>query len=250
MLDTAPVYGDAEQRLGELINRDQSFEIVTKVPPMEKVMAPASDPGAAIDGVFSASLSKLKVERVHGLMLHRVDDLKGGDGDQIRQSLGALKSSGRVDRVGVSVYHPEDLEVACKVGLDIVQIPASILDQRFLKDDLLTRARDQGIEIHARSALLQGLLAMPLDDLPAYFRPIQPTLTGISERASALGLTRLEAAIGYCCSSEDIDYVVVGAQKPAQMSELCAAAACRLTSSPTSRWMMKNLSCHTIGNFR
>ena len=43
---------------------------------------------------------------------------------------------------------------------DIIQLPFSVFDQRLLQDGTLSTLKSLGIEIHARSIFLQGLLLM------------------------------------------------------------------------------------------
>lgn len=44
--------------------------------------------------------------------------------------------------------------------LQLVQLPANLLDQRFLRTGWLDRLQAMGCEIHVRSLFLQGLLLM------------------------------------------------------------------------------------------
>ncbi|MOA09695.1 hypothetical protein D3C78_1295470 [compost metagenome] len=53
--------------------------------------------------------------------------------------------------------------------LELVQLPANLLDQRFLRSGWLDRLQAMGCEIHVRSLFLQGLLLMQPALRPAYF---------------------------------------------------------------------------------
>ena len=55
-----------------------------------------------------------------------------------------------------------------------MQVPFSLLDQRLLQDGSLARLKDLGVEIHARSLFLQGLLFM--EPLPEKLRDAAPLL--------------------------------------------------------------------------
>ena len=66
------------------------------------------------------------------------------------------KQDGLVAKVGVSIYDPERLAAVMTVCRpDIVQTPLNLLTaaSRFW---LLQRPHDSGVEVHTRSAFLQG----------------------------------------------------------------------------------------------
>ena len=45
----------------------------------------------------------------------------------------------------------------------------NIIDRRLELSGWLERLSDEGVEVHARSVFLQGLLLMPLESLPSQF---------------------------------------------------------------------------------
>ena len=53
---------------------------------------------------------------------------------------------------------------------NILQIPINILDHRLVKENYLGELKSYGIELHARSVFLQGLLLMPRNSIPNYFQ--------------------------------------------------------------------------------
>ena len=82
----------------------------------------------------------------------------------------ALKESGVVGKIGVSVYTPEELEVLVeRYRLDLVQVPFNVFDQRFCKTGWFGKLKTMGVEIHCRSLFLQGVLLKKLESLPDYF---------------------------------------------------------------------------------
>lgn len=60
--------------------------------------------------------------------------------------------------MGIAVYSAEELAVTHNwwSDLDMVQLPAGILDQRILRSDEVNEARDRGIVMQARCAFLHG----------------------------------------------------------------------------------------------
>ena len=98
-LDTAIAYGDSETCLGEV--GSQGFRVVTKLPALPDNCA---DIGDWVQQQVNASLSRLGVVEVYGLLLHRSEQLLGSNGVELYQALQALKDNGQVQKVGVSIY--------------------------------------------------------------------------------------------------------------------------------------------------
>lgn len=200
-LDTAAQYGRAEEAVGLLCGTSEC-RIVTKLLPRE---------ASEVRPLFDAALARLRQSGIHGLLIHHSDILLAENGDDIWRELELLKKSGRVTRIGVSVYGPQELELlVSRYAMDIIQIPCSVADRRFIAWGGLPKMKREGIEIHARSALLQGLLAIHENDLPAHFAPLTATVQMLRTQAAAMRLSPAEACIAYVASQPDIDYVVVG----------------------------------------
>jgi len=85
------------------------------------------------------------------------------------------------------------------------------------------RLAAEGVELHSRSAFLQGLLLMPEAARPERFSRWS-TWQAWASWLGENGLTPLQACLAYALSVEGVDRVVVGADSPA-----CALA------SPASR---------------
>jgi aryl-alcohol dehydrogenase-like predicted oxidoreductase len=220
LLDTASVYGDAETILGHA-HAHQRFRIVTKL--AVGGTQPLSD--SVLDG-FGESLRRLGSSRVFGLLLHDANQLLGPAGDELWTCMASRKAAGAVEKLGVSVYTPQQLEsVVSRFPIDIVQLPFNIYDQRFAAGGLLQRVRAAGIEIHVRSAFLQGLLLLPAERLPAYFDGMRSRHRDMHAAMGRAGWSPLEAALGFCLAQEFAGQVIVGCETPGQLQEILAAAA-------------------------
>lgn len=94
-----------------------------------------------------------------------------------------LQRQGLVGKVGVSVYAPEELALWLAQGypLELVQLPANLLDQRFLRSGWLDRLQALGCEIHVRSLFLQGLLLMQPALRPDYFQAFARPLAWLDD---------------------------------------------------------------------
>lgn len=214
-LDTAPRYGAAEDVVGAHPDRGR-FRIVTKTGPEE------GGPGCIERGV-ERSLGRLGVDRVHGLLEHDASRLLGPGGDDRWRAMERVRAGGRAARIGASVYGPEELiELLERYPLGIVQAPLNALDRRMLDSGALERLAGLGVEVHLRSALLQGALAARPESLaanPALARAV----AAFHARCGESALTPLEAALGFVLDAAPEALVVVGAQSAAQLDELVSA---------------------------
>ena len=80
-----------------------------------------------------------------------------------------------------------------------------------------------GVEIHARSVFLQGLLLMTPERLPANLASARSQLEKFRAHADKMGLTPLQAALGFALGVPELDCVVVGVNSAAQLAEILVA---------------------------
>jgi aryl-alcohol dehydrogenase-like predicted oxidoreductase len=106
-----------------------------------------------------------------------------------------------------------------------MQLPFSLLDQRLLRDGTLARLAALGVEVHARSLFLQGLLLMAPEALPAHLKGAAPHLTDLRARLAAAGTTPLAAALGFALSRPEIAVALVGVTGLDEFDAILAATA-------------------------
>ena len=225
VVDTAAAYGDAQGRLGRALAPDHEFRIVTKLPRLPEELATAAT-NAWIRDAFAASLGRLRATAVYGLLAHHVGDLLGPRGPQVWSVLESLRSDGLVEKIGASIYTAHDLDSLLeRYPLQLVQVPLNVFDQRLVESGHLARLKTAGIEVHARSIFLQGLLLMDTDALgDGYFDPTRAPLAAFRSAASDAGCTPLQAAVCFAMSVDEVDAAVVGVTDAAQFAEIIAAA--------------------------
>lgn len=215
-LDTAIAYGDSERALGQI--GVAGWRIVSKLP---AVPAGCSDVGAWVDVQIHGSLERLGVDRLHALMLHRPEQLFAPEGPQLLAALRQLKERRLVAKIGVSVYSSEELARLFDLAhFDIVQAPMSILDRRLITSGWVERLKRLGIELHTRSAFLQGLLLMAPEERPAKLRRFDTVWNTWDEWLHAHQVTPLQACLRYALSIDGVDRVLVGVDSAAQLNEI------------------------------
>ena len=230
-LDTASMYNEAEtvlgRALGDLGMRDRIF-ICSKARPHEEA---SGTPEEQITAAVERSLRVLGVERIGLYLLH---------GYQALPYVGALhrkREAGDIGAVGVSVYSVEEaLGAIATPGIDAIQHPVSVLDQRFLRAGVLERAAEAGVAIFARSVYLQGVVTMAVADLPEPIAELGGILTRLRELAGELTIEEL--ALRYVQSLSGVTGVVVGMETHEQMERnLAAVLAGRLDGRLDGRLM-------------
>ncbi len=220
-IDTAFAYGSAQKKIG-LYKYKQKLNIVTKL------SCPKSDyiNNQTISKMqlhFENSLKSLKKENVYGILLHDCDDLLKKNGQMLFDYLLNLKKKGFTQKIGVSVYTKDQIDHVLKLyDFDIIQIPINIYDQRLVKGRFLEYMKSKNIEIHARSIFLQGLLLIPIEEWPPYFKGLVKHHTKISNYLMNKNISILQACINFVFSIKEIDKIIVGINSLSQLREILA----------------------------
>jgi len=236
-LDTAIDYGDSEVCLGEAGVSD--FKIVTKLP---AIPADRSDIVAWVHEQVSASMDRLGVKQLYGLLLHRSEDLLGSNGELLNRALLELKDKGQVRKLGVSIYEPQELDAITKLySLDLVQAPFNLVDRRLQSTGWLERLKTKDIEIHTRSVFLQGLLLMPQKALPRQFVRWDRLWCQWHQWLFTNNVYAVQSCLAFPLAFDGIARVVVGADNLNQLAQIIDAS-----SSPLPLATLPNLQSDDV----
>ena len=204
-LDTSSAYGNSEEILGECITPEEKFRIVSKYPKGEM----------PVTEMFNGSLNRLKVNQLYGYLLHHFEVFKNNP--KVWEEFVALKESGKVQKIGFSLYTPEELQFILdnKSPFDLIQVPFNILDKKFLP--LMKEVHEKGVEIHVRSTFLQGLFFKDRETLPEKLRPLKKYLLELDDFSRQSGLSISEIALNYNLQNPYIDGVLIGVDNIEQL---------------------------------
>ncbi len=184
-LDTAAAYGESESVLGQALEQTKlRFDVVSKLPPI----GAASDVRREVE----ASLEKLRVEKLYGYMLHSFSTYQ--EMPEVMEALSLLQEEGLVGKVGISLYHPTEAETLLSRGVafNLTQFPFNVFDQRF--ESVLDQLQANQVEVHARSAFLQGLFFMEPQTLPPHLAGAGTKINELQQLARSAGIP-LEAML-------------------------------------------------------
>ncbi len=203
LIDTAFGYGKSEEMLG--MAGVDSFKVVSKFLPERN--------GISIQEQVRTSLERLKKDSLYGLLAHRPLDIL--ENPNIWEYLLELKTKGVVEKIGFSFNKPEEAEMVLEKGFmpDLIQAPFNYLDMRFRKT--MISLKEKGCEINSRSAFLQGLFFMTVDELPHFFEEVKPILNEVQKKGQILPGLLLK----YCMDQDFIDKVIIGVDNHEQLKE-------------------------------
>ena len=103
---------------------------------------------------------------------------------------------------------------------DIIQCPINIFDNRLTKNNFLKTVSDKGIEIHARSIFLQGLLLQNSNNIPYEFSKFKKLFKQWENWLKLSNLNSLEACIMYTNLISEVTKIVVGINSAVQLKEI------------------------------
>lgn len=180
-----------------------------------------------------SSLQRLRIGRLHGLLLHRSQELLAAHGDALSSALVALKDEGIVENIGVSIYVPDELDaIGSRMSLDMVQAPFSVFDRRLATSGWLQRLHEMGTKVHVRSIFLQGLLLMEAAARPAQFGRWHGLWERWDRWLAREALTPLQACLSFVLAEPGIDRIVVGVDSLKQLQQVLASMQTRATVPP------------------
>ena len=201
MLDTAAAYGASETVVGAYLARTgHPFRVISK-------LAPGTQPDD-VEAQCRASRARLNRTTLYAYLVHAMHDLRKTPA--LWQAMRRLKDQGWVQKIGVSAYHPGDLEWAdaCGIEYEIVQVPYSVFDQRF--GPMLEQLEEREVETHVRSVFLQGLVFKAPETLHGVLRRARKNLRQLRACARDLDLPVSAVCLAFALRNPCVDCVVIG----------------------------------------
>lgn len=215
-LDTANAYGESQKLLGEIDVRD--WRIISKI---SSVPPGCIDVAAYVRTQISLILDSLKVSEFDTVLVHNAKDLMSDIGEQVFEEIQKAQSKGQVRMIGVSIYDPNDLElITNRFNLDLVQAPINVFDNRLQDSGWLDRLVSTGIEVHARSVFLQGVLLSNNVQNNSFFKPWKSTFEKWNSFCETTKNAPLMNCIKHVNSYDMVSNVVIGFDSAQNLSEV------------------------------
>jgi aryl-alcohol dehydrogenase-like predicted oxidoreductase len=213
ILDTAQVYGKSQKIIGQYhqLYPHQRFNVISKFLNENLV-------GDGLIDTVNHDISSLNVDYLYGYMFHSFSDYYNSN-KQINELL-LLKEIGLIKKIGVSIYTNEEFKtVNDDARIDFIQLPFNLLDNSFVKGELISAAKKKRKEVHLRSVFLQGLFFKERDRLPQNLLPLKPYLMQIDEIAARKGMRIEELALNYVGQNDEVDFILMGVDSKEQLDK-------------------------------
>jgi aryl-alcohol dehydrogenase-like predicted oxidoreductase len=213
--DTAHAYGDSERVLGRCLSElGQETVLISKLPRLDWRLSPA-EVASQIRGILQTSLANLLAARLSICLFHHLNDMYARERLAVHE-LQSFRNIGWLERIGASIYTPEDAEACLRnPACEVIQVPFNAADKRLLDIEFFRRAKERNKIILVRSVFLQGLFFKL--DLPAELQDFVPFRQRIEAIAESEGMNVLELLLRYALSFEEVDSVIIGVDTIGQL---------------------------------
>lgn len=221
-LDSAEVYGNAHEIIGGYHKvRNSKFKIITKIPTVID--------GDTVSEKVKKYKTQLALDEIDTLMFHSYASYL--ENSSLIEELLLLKEKGEIHKIGVSIYTNEEaLELLEDERIELVQLPFNLLDNWSLRGETLKKLKENGKEVHTRSAFLQGLFFKDLKVTDPLFKAFGDEVSILKQLGIDNGFTMQQMALLYCLQQDCIDKVVIGVDNEHQLSLNLAAVKMELSS--------------------
>lgn len=211
-LDTAEAYGNAHDVIKEFHNENSyRFKIISKYSPNVKKYSDN------IVDRLKCHIENFDVSILDGYLFHSFNHFKLSL-EQDSQILEKIENSGLVKKIGVSLYTNKELEEVLNYSkIKLIQIPFNLFDNHFKRYKFIEKAKSKGIEIHTRSAFLQGLFFKKIDDLQGNLIELKEDLKKIDKLSKSYRLNKATVALNYAYSKPYIDKTLIGVDNLCQL---------------------------------
>ena len=210
-LDTARAYGESEEAIGSAVGDDRYWTVMTK-------LSPELDGEAAARASLARSRDALRRSQLDTVLLHRADHQRAYGGS-IWNVLLAERAAGGVGHVGISAHAPDEAVAAlAEPDVEVVQVAASLLDQRLDRSGFFAEAAEAGKHVIVRSVFLQGAAQLAVEAVPPRLAPLGETLATIDEWAAAHGVDRSLVFLSYA-RTLGAQHVLVGCEAIGQLED-------------------------------
>jgi aryl-alcohol dehydrogenase-like predicted oxidoreductase len=212
-IDSAEAYGNAHKLIGQFHNKNKSnrFNVITKFKKLN-----LKSEGDLISHV-EKTCESLFVDYIDTYMFHSFSDFKKNL--KIYDELKLLRNKGLIKKIGISIYENYQIDDIINNfnNFDIIQLPFNLLDNAKKRKSYLIKAKNVGIEIHARSIFLQGLFFKSENALSHKFNLIKNDLKDLRNLSLEFDLEMADLAIHYVLRKSYIDKILIGVDSLKQL---------------------------------
>ena len=221
ILDTAEGYGKSEKVIGNFLRNNpcEYFEVCTKLSSVETSNC-AQSVSDSIPKKIHAFINSADGKTPWIYYLHDFSMCKN---ELVIEALIEQKKQGNIQRIGVSIYEPEEFEFVLGLNngqkiIDAVQIPLNLFNcAQWLSSGLFKKAVSLGMLVLARSVFLQGLFFKNPDDSFVKQLGLEGPLSEFNALAEETGCSKAQLACDFVRACEGISYILLGCETAEQV---------------------------------
>ena len=207
-IDTARAYGNSEKKLGNYLqNSKGQWDVITKI----------SDLNISIENQIIDSTNNLG-QKPTTVLAHSYDLWVN---DIFQDQINEIKEKNSIEKIGLSLYHNEEIEEVLKnfKNVDVIQLPINILDTRLIKNGIIKRIYENGIEIHARSIFLQGMFFLSQEEIKKKFDDVYEAINFLKKIIKDQNINLAEYSLLFVLNLRYISKVIIGIDSKMQLKE-------------------------------
>ena len=194
-----------------------NFKIGTKIP--DKLLI-EKNPEEQFKSFIKETIKKLKISKIDYILIHNPEKYPLSKVEKAFNLLLSLKAMFPIRKIGCSIYEMEYLnKILRKFNPELVQFPLNLFDTNFALKKNLKIMDDHGIEKHARSIFLQGILLQNFEDLNDYFKKWSNIWSKYYLWLDHSNMTKLEANLSFLMS-KNIDRIIIGINSLNHLQEI------------------------------
>jgi len=218
-IDTAVSYGDSESKIGKY-KFSYNFNIISKIPEYFNSSKDIDSYKYWFNEQVILSKQRLQIDSFYAFLFHQPSDIFLFDIKSIRSFLDDQKKIHGINKLGISVYSPEEAMKALSIyPFEVIQFPFNVFDRRFEESGFLKYAKSLGIEMHARSIFLQGTL-INIDHNSNLYKSFSKEYSSWFKFVNDNKVSSQAAAINFIKMYKDIDAVVIGVRSLKELMEI------------------------------
>lgn len=213
-IDTAEVYGDSLEKIGEYIKKrpNSNLKIISKLNSKLDLK------NLNFKKHIQDQLNFIGISSLYGYMFHDYESFVNNK--NLFNEMIDLKEHGKIKKIGISLYGTNDIiDIVEKYKFDFIQLPFNLLDNEKKKIEILKTAKNKKIEVHVRTIFLQGLFFRPFDKYMEKIEPLKKYIRKLKVISLDSEIDIESLALKYPLQKDYIDKVIFGVHDLKQFSK-------------------------------
>lgn len=161
---------------------------------------------------------KLNIKKIYGLLIHNFPE--NLQKIKIKIFISEMKKLDFINKIGISIYDYNDLKKIDNLSWqpEIIQVPANILDRRFVDHQKIYFKILNKTEVHIRSIFLQGTL-LNLDKPPLFLKKWKNIFDNLSLYCKENNVSFLDLNLNYIRKVKS-KKIVIGINSLSQIKQI------------------------------